>query len=91
LRCLLGNLLAHLYPDQWIQAEASYKEALTLAQDLGMRPLQARCYLGLGQIHAQSKNAGMARSELNVASDLYRGMGMPFWLAKANLALDAIN
>ena len=90
LRCLLADLLARLYPADLIQAEASYREALTLAQDLGMRPLQAHCYLGLGQIHAQSKNTPVARSELDAASELYRAMCMPFWLARADHALAAI-
>jgi tetratricopeptide (TPR) repeat protein len=91
LRCLLGDLLARLYPDYLLQAEASYREALSLAQDLGMRPLQAHCYLGLGQIHAQSKNARAARADLHAASELYRAMCMTFWLAKADLALTAIS
>ncbi len=91
LRCLLGDLLARLYPAHSIQAETSYREALTLAQDLGMRPLQARCYLGLGQIHTQSKNAHVARSEIHAAGELYRAMRMPFWLARADRALAAIS
>ena len=91
LHCLMGDLLTQRQPADLIHAEASYKEALSLAQDLGMRPLQARCYLGLGQIHAQSKNASVARSELHVAAELYRAMGMPFWLARADLVLAAIS
>jgi tetratricopeptide (TPR) repeat protein len=91
LHCLMGDLLTRRQPADLIHAEASYKEALSLAQDLGMRPLQARCYLGLGQIHAQSKNASVARSELHAAAELYRAMGMPFWLARADLVLAAIS
>ena len=72
------------------QAEASYREALTLAQELGMRPLQAHSHLGLGQIHIQGKNARVARSEILAASELYRAMAMPFWVAKADLALEAV-
>ena len=91
LHCLIGDLLTRRQPADLIHAEASYKVALSLAQDLGMRPLQARCYLGLGQIHAQSKNASVARSELHAAAELYRAMGMPFWLARADLVLAAIS
>jgi len=87
LRCLLGDLLARPYPAHLIQAEASYREALTSAQDLRMRPLQAHCHLGLGQIHAQAKEPAKARAELLEAAELYRVMSIPFWLSKAESAL----
>jgi hypothetical protein len=60
---------------------------LKLARELGMRPLQAHCYLGLGQIHAQAKEPAKVRSELLAAVELYRLMSMPFWLSKAEAAL----
>jgi len=69
------------------QVEADYRMALALAQELRMRPLQARCHLGIGNLHAQVKNVAKARSELGVAVDLYKVMSMPNWLSKANGAL----
>ena len=87
LSCLLGDVLAR---ENSMQAEASYREALSLAQDLEMRPLQAHCYLGLGQIHAHSKKDSLAQSELHAATELYRTMAMFFWVAKADLALAAV-
>ena len=74
-----------------MHAEVSYKEALTVAQDLRMRPLQAHCHLGLGQIHAQAKEPAKARSELLAAAKLYRVMSMPFWLSKAEAALGELS
>jgi class 3 adenylate cyclase/tetratricopeptide (TPR) repeat protein len=91
LRCLLGDVLARYDPVHLTHAEASYKDALSLAQELGMRPVQAHCYLGLGEVHAQSINRPMARSELHAAIELYRAMSMPYWVAKANLALAALS
>ena len=73
------------------QAEVSYREALTLAEELGMRPLQAHSYLGLGQIHTQCKNVPVARSEILAANELYRAMSMPFWVAKTDMALATVN
>jgi hypothetical protein len=35
------------------QAEAHYQQALTLAKELGMRPLQAHCHRGLGTLYAR--------------------------------------
>jgi len=34
------------------QAEIYYRQALTLAEELGMRPLQAHCHRGLGTLYA---------------------------------------
>ena len=33
-------------------AERHFYDALTVADELGMRPLAARCHLGLGQLYA---------------------------------------
>jgi tetratricopeptide (TPR) repeat protein len=88
---LLGDLLARSLSIHSTQAEASYAQALSLAQELGMCPMQAHCHLGLGQLHARSSNSSVARSELHAASEMYRGMCMPFWMTKANLALAAVS
>jgi len=49
----LGDLTARHVPLDLEQAEANYGAALGLAQQLGMRPLQAHCHLGLGDVHAR--------------------------------------
>lgn len=49
----LGAIRAHASPSDVQRAEAYYREALTLAKRLGMRPLQAHCYLGLGTLYAK--------------------------------------
>jgi hypothetical protein len=41
--------LAHL-PPEVEPAEASYRQALALAEELGMRLFQAHCHLGLGTL-----------------------------------------
>jgi hypothetical protein len=65
--------------------------ASVVAHELGMRPLQAHCYLGLGQIHAQSIDTRMAQSEIDTARELYRAMQMSFWVDKSAAALTAIS
>jgi tetratricopeptide (TPR) repeat protein len=49
---LLGDIAARREPLEHEQAEAYYCQALTLADELGMRPLQAHCHLGLGTLYA---------------------------------------
>jgi class 3 adenylate cyclase len=68
-------------------AAASYRQAIALAEELGMRPLLAHCKLGLGTLHAEIGRREEARSELSAAIELYRSMNMAFWLPKAQSAL----
>jgi Flp pilus assembly protein TadD len=58
-----------------------------LAEELGMRPLQAHCHLGLGTIYAKLGQPEPARTELCTAVALYRAMDMTFWLPQAETAL----
>src|SRR5262249_8561960 len=48
---LLADLAAHGDPPDCEAANTGYHEALTLATELGMRPLVAHCHLGLVQLH----------------------------------------
>ncbi len=90
LRYLLAEILANRHPSSLSQVEAGYRAAFTLADELGMRPLQAHCYLGLGKVHAQFKDISIARSEIGTARDLYLAMGMSFWVDKSGLALPTL-
>ena len=45
---LLGDIAMHRDPPEIDQAETHYRQALALAEKLGMRPLQAHCHRGLG-------------------------------------------
>ncbi len=47
---LLGEIAARRHPPDVEKAEVDYREALTLAHELGMRPLVAHCHLGLGKL-----------------------------------------
>ena len=62
-------------------------QALALAEELGMRPLQAHCHLGLGKLCAKSGCRAEARTDLSAAIELYRAMEMSFWLPQAEAAL----
>jgi tetratricopeptide (TPR) repeat protein len=79
----LGVVQAHAAPPDAAQTEAHYQQALALAEELGMRPLQAHCHLGLGMLYAKSDWPEQARSELSAAVALYRTMEMTFWLPQA--------
>ena len=76
--CLLSDV-----PSCW----AHYRQALTLANELGMRPLQAHCHHALGILYARIGRREQARTALSTAIERYRGMDMTFWLPQTEAAL----
>src|SRR5262249_55077108 len=86
-RRLLGDIAARREPPEIELAEAHYRQALALADALGMRPLLAHCHLGLGTLYAKIDRREQARAELSTAIALYRAMDMTFWLPQAEAAL----
>jgi tetratricopeptide (TPR) repeat protein len=87
---LLGEVAAQRQPPEAAQAIAYYQQALTLAEELGMRPLVAHCHLGLGTLYCRVGRAQQARVALGTAMALYRAMEMTFWLPRAEAALAAL-
>jgi len=83
----LGVVQAHADPPDAAQAEAHYRQALALADELGMRPLQAHCHRGLGTLYAMNGQWEQARTELSAAVDLYQAMAMTLWLPETEAAL----
>jgi tetratricopeptide (TPR) repeat protein len=69
------------------QAAAHYRQALALAEEIGMRPLQAHCHRGLGTLYATTGQRERARTELSTAIALYEEMAMTFWLPQTEAAL----
>jgi class 3 adenylate cyclase/tetratricopeptide (TPR) repeat protein len=59
-------------------AESSYREALALATELGMRPLIAHCHLGLGKLYRRTGKQQEAEEHLTTATTMYREMGMTY-------------
>jgi len=84
---LLGEIAAHREPLETEQAEAHYRQALALVEELGMRPLQAHCHRGLGTLYATIGQQEQARTELSAAIGLYRAMDMTFWLPQTEATL----
>jgi Flp pilus assembly protein TadD len=84
---LLGDIAARRGPPASDQAEVHYRQALALAEELGMRPLVAHCHLGLGTLYARIGRRAEARAALSTAVELYRAMEMTFWLPQAEAAL----
>jgi tetratricopeptide (TPR) repeat protein len=84
---LLGDIAAQREPPESNQARDYYNQALALAEELGMRPLQAHCHRGLGTLYATTGQRGQARTELSTAIEMYTSMDMTFWLPQTEAAL----
>jgi tetratricopeptide (TPR) repeat protein len=84
---LLGEIAAHHTPPDVDGAVAHYRQALALAKELGMRPLQAHCHLDLGVLYQCVGKREPARAALSTAIELLRAMEMTFWLPRAEAAL----
>ena len=83
----LDTTYAHADPPNAAQAKAHYQQALTLAEELGMRPLQAHCDRGLGTLYAITGQREQARTALTTAIAMYQSMDMTFWLPQAEAVL----
>jgi tetratricopeptide (TPR) repeat protein len=84
---LLGASTARQVSPEGEPAARHYRQALALAEELGMRPLQAHCHRGLGILYAKTGQAEQARTELSTAIEMYKSMDMTFWLPQAEAAL----
>ncbi len=68
----------------WLeQAMHWYRRGLNQAAELSMLPLTAHCHMGLGQLYLKTGHSEGAGSEIEAAVDLYRSMGMSYWLPQA--------
>jgi tetratricopeptide (TPR) repeat protein len=83
---LLGDIAVHRDPPALEPAETHYHQALTLAEELGMRPLLAHCHHGLGTLYGRMGRREQAQAALSTAMELYRALEMTFWLPGAEAA-----
>jgi len=62
---LLGDITVRRNPPGGEPAVAPYQQALMLADDLGMRPLQAHCHRSLGTLFGMTGQRERARAALS--------------------------
>src|ERR1700692_1640548 len=78
---LLGEVTARRNPPEY--ADGHYRDALALAEELGMRPLVAHCHLGRGKLYRRTGMREQAQEYVATATMMYREMGMTYWLEQA--------
>jgi tetratricopeptide (TPR) repeat protein len=85
---LLGEIAAHPESSDQQSGLLNYESALILAENHGMRPLQAHCHLGLGHFYHRQHQQSRARDSFKMATSMYRELGMKSWEKKARAAED---
>jgi hypothetical protein len=79
---LLGEIGARAGGSETGLGEEHLRRAIALADELGMRPLRARCLLALRQLARDPGERGPANEPLTEALALLRDMHMTYWLQK---------
>lgn len=85
---LLGDIAAHADVPDLESAEGHYTQALARANELGMRPLEVHCHLGLGTLYRRTGDGPTAQEHLTTAATMYREMDMGFWLTLVEATLE---
>ena len=83
---LLADIAARRVPAA-ADAEAQYQAAMTIAEKLGMRPLTARCELGLGRLLRGAGQLERGRATLSSACLHFAELGMQADLSRAEAEL----
>ena len=84
---LLGEIASRHDPPDVEKAEPHYMQAVTLAEELGMRPLIAHCHVGLGKLYRWIGNRQQAYEHLTNGVAMMREMEMGLWLERAEAEL----
>ena len=87
---LLSEITASFGPREVARADGHCRQAMALAEELGMRPLVAHCHLGLGKLYRQAGDDAKAQKHLTTAATMYREMGMSFWLEQVDAELGGV-
>jgi tetratricopeptide (TPR) repeat protein len=87
LLCILGQTTCGQEPPDLDAGGRYFDEAMALADELGMRPLAARCHLGLGKLYRRAGKRQQTLEHFTTATIMYREMDMRFWLEQADAEL----
>jgi class 3 adenylate cyclase/tetratricopeptide (TPR) repeat protein len=80
---LLGMIGARRDRPDVESVERRYREGMAMAERLGLRPLVARCHLGLAGLYLRSGDRAQATQHLSIGTEMLQAMEMPVWLEQA--------
>jgi len=84
---VLAEIMTRVEPLDTEAIAEHYATSLSLAKELGMRPLVAHCHLGLGNLYSRTGRHPESREWFRIAAGMYLEMGMQFWLDRAEAGM----
>jgi tetratricopeptide (TPR) repeat protein len=81
-RIYLGRALSKEANPNYHEAEQSILRGMHMFEELGLKPWYAQGLLFLGELHADMGHRRKAQRYLKKAEDMFRDMGMDYWLKK---------
>jgi DNA-binding NtrC family response regulator/predicted ATPase len=80
---LLGEVVARRTPGDTAAADAAFRQASALAEELSMRPLLAHCHASRARLECRAGRTASARQLFDAATAAFRELEMAFWLERA--------
>jgi class 3 adenylate cyclase/tetratricopeptide (TPR) repeat protein len=87
---LIGDIAARGPVEDFGSAREAYEQALSIADELGLRPLAARTHFHLGQLQRGLGRLEDAEEHVARAVVLFADMGMRYWLEQSEPELKAL-
>ena len=88
---VLAESLLHADVSDVAKAEDHYDRAMSLANELRMRPLVAHCHVGLGKLYRRTGDYEKAKTQLANGVAMMREMEMGLWLERAEAELKELS
>ena len=86
----LGRLIIEEDPSQIVLAEDTILQGLKMVEDLQLRPFQAHGHFLLGETYAIAGQREKALASLNKAREMCQEMGLDYFLARTEKALEKL-
>jgi DNA-binding NtrC family response regulator/tetratricopeptide (TPR) repeat protein len=80
---LLGEVVARRAPEDPGAADAAFRQAAALAEEISMRPLLAHCHVSRARLERRAGRTASARQLYETGIEAFRELDMPFWLERA--------
>ena len=79
---LLGRIFGKREKSEVAKAEKCILKGIKILDELELRPFYGQGYLFLGELYANTSQVDKALENLKKAEEMFREMGMDYWLAK---------
>ncbi len=86
----LGRIIGKRELSQSAKAEDVILEGMKLLEELKLKPFRAEGYLYLGDLYTDSGQKEKASRALSKAKGMFQEMGMDYWLARTEKALEKL-